>query len=43
MLLGAAHGLRAVPDRWVAPLLARERVESFLRTVGMGETALRAA
>ena len=38
MILGAAHGLRAVPERWTAPLLARPQIERFLKTVGLGRT-----
>lgn len=36
MLLGAAHGRRGLPDRWISPLLARPRLESFLQTTGLG-------
>ncbi len=36
LLLGAAHGRRAVPDRWIQSLVARPRIESFLKTVGLG-------
>ncbi len=35
MLLGAAHGRRAVPERWVKSLQARPRLEAFLKTVGL--------
>lgn len=38
MILGAAHGLRAVPERWTTPLLARPQIERFLKTVGLGRT-----
>jgi len=34
-LLGAAHGRRAIPERWIEPLLARPQVETFLKTVGL--------
>ena len=37
IILGAAHGLRALPVRWTAPLLARPQIEGFLKTVGLGE------
>jgi len=36
MLLGAAHGRRAVPERWIQSLKARPQIESFLKTVGLG-------
>jgi ADP-ribosylglycohydrolase len=39
ILLGAAHGVRAVPEKWTAPLLASPQIEKFLKTVGLGETA----
>ena len=35
-LLGAAHGRRAFPARWIEALRARPQVESFLQTVGLG-------
>ena len=38
MILGAAHGQQAIPLRWFEALQARSRVESFLRTVGLGES-----
>jgi ADP-ribosylglycohydrolase len=37
ILLGAAHGVRAVPERWIEPLQARPQIEKFLKTVGLGE------
>ena len=37
-VLGAAHGRRAIPERWIEPLAARPRIESFLKTVGLGGT-----
>lgn len=37
-ILGAAHGQRAIPRRWIEALEARSRFGSFLRTVGIGET-----
>jgi ADP-ribosylglycohydrolase len=37
ILLGAAHGQRAIPLRWLEALEARTRIGSFLRTVGIGE------
>jgi ADP-ribosylglycohydrolase len=36
IILGAAHGYRAIPERWIEGLLARSRVESFLKTMGLG-------
>lgn len=36
-ILGAAHGRRAIPLRWLEALEARSRVDSFLRTMGIGE------
>lgn len=36
-LLGAAHGKRAVPERWIAPLRARRQAEEFLRLMELGE------
>ena len=36
MILGAAHGRRAVPERWLNSWLAREPVEGFLRASGLG-------
>jgi ADP-ribosylglycohydrolase len=36
MLLGAAHGRRAIPARWLESLDARPKAESFLKTVGLG-------
>ncbi len=35
-ILGAAHGYRAIPQRWIEPLVARPRVEAFINTVGLG-------
>ncbi len=35
-LLGAAHGRRAVPERWLRALRARPIVESFLESVDLG-------
>jgi len=37
-ILGAAHGQRAIPLRWLEAMEARARIDSFLRTVGIGET-----
>jgi len=34
-ILGAAHGRRAVPERWIEPLRARPQIEAFLKTVGL--------
>jgi ADP-ribosylglycohydrolase len=36
LALGAAHGRRAVPERWIEPLQAKPEVEHFLKTVGLG-------
>jgi ADP-ribosylglycohydrolase len=36
-ILGAAHGQRAIPLRWIEALRARSRIGTFLRTVGIGE------
>jgi ADP-ribosylglycohydrolase len=36
-LLGAAHGQRAIPQRWIEALQARSKIGSFLRIVGIGE------
>ncbi len=38
MFLGAAHGYRAIPARWISPLLAGPRIEALLKTVGLGQT-----
>jgi ADP-ribosylglycohydrolase len=37
MLLGAAHGRRAIPARWREALEARPQVEAFLKMAGLGE------
>jgi ADP-ribosylglycohydrolase len=37
MMLGAAHGQRAIPPRWIEGLHARPQIASFLETVGIGE------
>jgi len=34
-LLGAGHGRRTVPERWLDALQARPKLESFLQTVGL--------
>jgi ADP-ribosylglycohydrolase len=34
-ILGAAHGRRAIPARWSEPLLARQKVTGFLKTIGL--------
>ena len=31
MILGAANGMTAIPDEWVAGLSASERIQSFLK------------
>ena len=36
IILGAAHGYRAIPERWIEGLLARSRVESYLKTMELG-------
>jgi ADP-ribosylglycohydrolase len=36
IILGAAHGRRAIPERWIESLKARPQMESFLKTVGLG-------
>ena len=38
VMLGAAHGQRAIPARWIEALQARARVVSFLETIGIGES-----
>ena len=40
MMLGAAHGQRAIPPRWIESLEARSRMASFLKTVGIGSPSL---
>jgi ADP-ribosylglycohydrolase len=35
-LLGAALGRRAIPERWIAGLKAREKVDTFLQMLGLG-------
>jgi ADP-ribosylglycohydrolase len=35
-LLGAAHGRRAFPERWIKGLRAGPKVESFFQAVGLG-------
>jgi ADP-ribosylglycohydrolase len=37
IILGAAHGRRALPARWLEGLQARGRIGSFLTTVGLGD------
>jgi ADP-ribosylglycohydrolase len=39
ILLGAAHGVRAIPERWVEHLSARPQIEKFFKTVGLGPCA----
>jgi ADP-ribosylglycohydrolase len=36
IILGAAHGVRAIPDRWIEQLSARSQIEKFFKTVGLG-------
>lgn len=38
IILGAAHGRRAIPERWIGSLRARPQVEAFLKMVGLGGT-----
>ncbi|HEY0257763.1 MAG TPA: ADP-ribosylglycohydrolase family protein [Candidatus Methylacidiphilales bacterium] len=38
MILGAGHGRRAIPERWIEPLQARPRLEALLKTVGLGSS-----
>jgi ADP-ribosylglycohydrolase len=39
IILGAAHGVRAIPERWIEPLTARPQIEKFFKTVGLGPAA----
>jgi ADP-ribosylglycohydrolase len=39
LILGAAHGQRAVPRRWIEPLQARGQIAAFLAAMELGETA----
>jgi ADP-ribosylglycohydrolase len=36
IILGAAHGVRAIPERWIEHLSARAKIEAFFKTVGLG-------
>jgi len=36
ILLGAAHGVRAIPERWIEHISARAQIEKFFTTVGLG-------
>ncbi len=36
ILLGAAQGIHAVPERWLARLRARPQLDHFVKTVGLG-------
>jgi ADP-ribosylglycohydrolase len=40
ILLGAAHGQRALPKRWSDNLQARSQISSFLGTVGLGDVTI---
>jgi len=35
ILLGAAHGVGAIPQRWIESLSARSQIEKFFKTVGL--------
>jgi len=35
MLLGAAHGQRAIPERWALALQAQPQIDAFTQTVGL--------
>jgi len=39
ILLGAAHGVRAIPERWIEHISARAQIEKFFTTVGLGPAA----
>jgi ADP-ribosylglycohydrolase len=39
IFLGAAHGVRAIPERWIEHLAARTQIEAFFKTVGLGPAA----
>ena len=39
IILGAAHGVRAIPERWIEHLSARPQIEKFFKTVGLGPAA----
>ena len=37
ILLGAAHGVHAVPERWLAGLRSCPQLDHFVKTMGLGE------
>ena len=39
IILGAAHGVRAIPERWIEHIAARPQIEKFFKTVGLGPAA----
>jgi ADP-ribosylglycohydrolase len=39
IILGAAHGVRAIPERWIEHISARPQIEKFFKTVGLGPAA----
>ncbi len=39
IILGAAHGVRAIPERWIQHISARSKIEKFFKTVGLGPAA----
>ena len=39
IILGAAHGVRAIPERWIELISARPKIETFFKTVGLGPAA----
>jgi ADP-ribosylglycohydrolase len=39
IILGAAHGVRAIPERWIEHLSVRPQIERFFKTVGLGPAA----
>ena len=39
IILGAAHGVRAIPERWIEHICARPQIEKFFKTVGLGPAA----
>ena len=39
IILGAAHGVRAIPERWIEHISARPQIEKFFKTMGLGPAA----
>jgi ADP-ribosylglycohydrolase len=39
IILGAAYGVRAIPERWIEHISARPQIENFFKTVGLGPAA----